>query len=132
MGRDETNGSEFQDEKDATMNAPALLLICGLLQVTVVAAVGLVASGVCRRCLRASAGTPLIATLASVVLLTLLAVSPWPSWLETESGQELAGDSTEVTVSDTVGTAIPVRRFEAPTESFGIREALAAGEFLDE
>ncbi len=73
------------------------LLICGL-QVTLVATVGLLISLIARRWLRASATVPLAATLAAVVLLTVCALSPWPSWLQRSSSQETGSGLLNVTL----------------------------------
>ena len=86
------------------MNTYGSLLICGL-QVTLVAAFGLLMCFAVRRWLRTSAAMPLSATLGSVVLLTLCAFSSWPSWLH-RSEPRVVG--TAVTTGETEpGTDLP-------------------------
>jgi hypothetical protein len=55
------------------MNALGNLLVCGLLQVTLVAAVGLIVVAISGRWSRVSAVTFSMATLSAIVMLTELA-----------------------------------------------------------
>ncbi|MDX1930947.1 MAG: M56 family metallopeptidase [Pirellulaceae bacterium] len=79
------------------MTAVGSLLIC-ILQVTLVATVGIVLSLVMRRWLKASAALPLVITLLSVTLLTCCSFSSWPSWLSKSR-------PAEVSMSGAVGQA---------------------------
>jgi hypothetical protein len=64
------------------MNTLSNLLVCGLLQVTLVAIVGLCVVAISGRWSRVSAARLSMMTLTSIVMLTVLALVPWPSWLE--------------------------------------------------
>ena len=64
------------------MNSLSNLLVCGLLQVTIVAAVGLVVVAISGRWSRISSAWFSCVTLFAIVVLTGLAFVPWPSWLE--------------------------------------------------
>ena len=68
------------------------LLVCGLLQVTLVAALGLVVVAISGRWSRISSAWFSCVTLLSIVILTGLAFVPWPSWLE-KATTDAAADS---------------------------------------
>ncbi len=110
------------------MNTLSNLLVCGLLQVTLVAIVGLCVVAISGRWSRVSAARLSMMTLTSIVLLTLLALVPWPSWLERSSAstQSNNGQMTEEVASN--GTSSPAfDPSKTQLESFGVSDFLAAG-----
>lgn len=112
------------------MNALSNLLVCGLLQVTLVATVGLIVVAISGRWSRISAASFSFATLAAIVTLTILAFVPWPSWLD----KAQAGSTTSVASNlqgsmnpDSSRDALADARELAKPEAFGFAEFMAAG-----
>ena len=111
------------------MNALGNMLVCGLIQVTLVTVVGLIVVAVCSRWSRTAATTPAALALGAVVVLTLIALSPWPSWLnQTRSRSTTAsiGNSAESIDTETEHVS-DVHSSASEPIPFGIREAFAAG-----
>lgn len=112
------------------MNALSNLLVCGLLQVTLVAAVGLIVVAISGRWSRISAATLSFATLAGIVMLTVLAFVPWPSWLDSVKPDSKAS-ATSSQQSAKNGHSDGNDRAEVKnltnSEPFGFAEFLSAG-----
>lgn len=102
------------------------LLICGLLQVTLVALAGLLTLPVFRR-LRRNATVVLTHTLLGIGVLTVAAFLPLPSWLsqsDQEAQTEIPVVAGEMTLKD------PQPKLSLPKSApqpFGIREYFVAG-----
>ncbi|MFO0979341.1 MAG: DUF1559 domain-containing protein [Planctomycetaceae bacterium] len=102
------------------------LLICGLLQVSLVALVGLLTVPVFRH-LRRNATVILSHTLLGISVLTVAAFLPLPSWLDT-SEQETVVETPVIAVESSAGNASPKVDLKTITPpAFGLREYLAAG-----
>ncbi len=112
------------------MNLLGNLIICGLLQVTLVVLVAKLASSIIQWQKRSS--MPLLtAALAAIVLLTIAVAIPVPSWLQSSAGGQAAG-STQMP-----GSPVQVNDLNSPlpkenavvdaTQSFGLRDAITAG-----
>ena len=72
------------------------LLVCGLLQVTLVAAVGLVVVAISGRWSRISAAWFSCVTLFAIVMLTGLSFVPWPSWLDEATTKAETGSMASI------------------------------------
>ncbi|MFO0943962.1 MAG: M56 family metallopeptidase [Pirellulales bacterium] len=106
------------------------LIVCGLIQVTLVAVVATLASRFIHW--RKGSSMPLLqAALAVIVLLTIAVIVPMPSWLQPQA-------NTIETSSVQNGSSVPNTEEANPTKSvettpkktdnkFGLREAFAAG-----
>lgn len=110
------------------MDSLSNLVVCGLLQVTLVAAVGLICVVISGRWSRVSAATLSFTTLTAIVMLTLLAFVPWPSWLDANAASD-AGIVAEAKFpsaaresSDFAFDASKIR-----PEEIGLREFVSAG-----
>ncbi|MBL8813385.1 MAG: DUF1559 domain-containing protein [Planctomycetaceae bacterium] len=102
------------------------LLICGLLQVTLVALAGLLTLPVFRR-LRRNATVVLKHTLLGIGVLTVAAFLPLPSWLSMNE-QDVPAEIPVVAHEMSADTSGP--KFSVPKtapQPFGLREYLAAG-----
>ncbi|MBL8818039.1 MAG: DUF1559 domain-containing protein [Planctomyces sp.] len=119
------------------MNAMGNLLVCGVLQVTLVAAVGLIATAVCSRWGRNAAVSPAVWALMSIIVLTVLTFVSMPSWLTrsdnlstvTEISVPLSsgdGDETILAQEASLGVASDVPAAEPQTWA-GFSELISAG-----
>ena len=104
------------------------LVVCGLLQVTLVATVGLIACVICGRWSRMSAAPLSFVTLTAILVLTLLAFVPWPSWLDskTASSPEIRSDATLPTAAS-MPTNFAFDASKIQPEQFGLQEFWIAG-----
>ncbi|MGL4463662.1 MAG: M56 family metallopeptidase, partial [Planctomycetia bacterium] len=84
------------------MNMQGGLLIC-VVQVTLVAAAGLLASLALGRRRGGAAASSSAASLAAAVALTAFAFSPWPSWLQPPKPSALQPTAFEAAVDSTAG-----------------------------
>lgn len=110
------------------MNFQSNLIVCGLLQVTLVAIAGLIAVAISGRWSRVSAARLSLTTLTAIMLLTALAFVRWPSWLDANSPSNAAVAEKAVVSALTSGS--PSNTFDPATtqlETFGAREFISAG-----
>lgn len=112
------------------MNALSNLLVCGLLQVTLVAARGLIVVAISGWWSRTSAATFSSASLAGIVMLTVLAFVPWPSWLDPSQDGSTASTSSGEKNAKNVhsdGDGLAEVKNRTKPEQFGFMEYLSAG-----
>ena len=107
------------------------LLVCGLLQVTLVAAVGLVVVAISGRWSRISAAWFSCVTLFAIVVLTGLSFVPWPSWLDeattrAETGSVASVRSNMVTGDPEADSLAKAKNLAKPVQ-FGISDFVSAG-----
>ena len=101
------------------------LLVCGLLQVTLVAAVGLMVVAISSRWSRNSAARFSFGTLVAIVVLTVMAFLPLPSWLAVRDADPAVSGSTNAsTVRSEDKAPTDVQELTQP-EPFGIAEFLS-------
>lgn len=106
------------------------LIVCGLIQVTLVALVATMASFWIQWRKRSS--IPLLtAALTSIVLLTFAVMIPLPSWLQQHSSRSqsfsLAPDDTKAPGDEADNPPTRIKNSTATTNAFGFREFVAAG-----
>ncbi len=119
------------------MNAMGNLLVCGVLQVTLVAAVGLIATSVCSRWGRNAAVSPAVWALISIVVLTVLAFVSMPSWLTRSDRSSNMSENSDRPASDNPDQAAPAQSSslsvisdisaEEPQKWGGFYELISAG-----
>lgn len=119
------------------MNAMGNLLVCGVLQVTLVAAVGLIATAVRSRWGRNSAVSPAFWALMLIAVLTVLAFVSMPSWLTRSDQSSTVSENSKRLVSRNLNESVPVQGASPgvvsdiaaaePEQWAGLTEFLAAG-----
>jgi beta-lactamase regulating signal transducer with metallopeptidase domain len=109
------------------MNALQNLLICGLLQVTLVAAVGLIVVAISGRWSRFTAASFSFLTLTAIFALTVLAFVPWPGWLADSTALSTASDSSGmIPATDNPRTPEDAAALN-DAQPFGIADFFSAG-----
>lgn len=105
------------------------LLVCGLLQVTLVAAAGLMIVAVSSRWSRNSAARFSFVTLVAIVALTAMAFVPLPSWLDVRNSNDNSALPNSRNASNSSSEDLGQSDAQELTQPvpFGIAEFLSAG-----
>jgi beta-lactamase regulating signal transducer with metallopeptidase domain len=118
---------DFRFLRGHSMNALQNLLFCGLLQVTLVAAVGLIVVAISGRWSRFTAASFSFLTLTAIFALTVLAFVPWSGWLADSAAHSAASKSSGLTTAtDNSGTVEGAVALD-DAQPFGIAEFVSAG-----